>query len=79
LVSIKDTRKGFDAWVKKHPQDDRTAFAFDDPIHGEAYQAFQHPSNPTLYVIGRDGRVVARFEGYTGPNPEVEKAIQAAL
>jgi peroxiredoxin/outer membrane lipoprotein-sorting protein len=79
LVSIKDSRKGFDAWIKKHPQYSDLKFGFDDPVNGQAYEAFAHPNNPTLYIIGRDGRVVAKFEGYTGPNPAVEKAIQSAL
>ncbi len=79
LVSIKDSRKGFDSWVKGHPQYRDLAFAFDNPVNGKAYEAFAHPGNPTLYVIGRDGKVVAKFEGYAGPNPAVEAAIKAAL
>ena len=79
LVSIKDSRKGFDAWIHNHPQYRQLEFGFDDPVHGPAEEAFLHPTNPTLYVIGRDGRVVARFVGYTGPNPAVEEAIKSAL
>jgi len=79
LVSIKDSRKGFDAWVKAHPQFKDLRFEFDDPSNGQAYEAFLHPQNPTLYIIGRDGKVLFRKEGYAGPDPKVENAIKAAL
>lgn len=78
-VAIKDSRKGLIEWVAKHKQYSHIQFAFDDPARSDASKAFQVSATPTVYVIGKDGQVVAEFEGYTGPNPSLEKAITAAL
>ncbi|CAN5701002.1 hypothetical protein BH11ARM2_BH11ARM2_06560 [soil metagenome] len=78
-VAIKDSRKGLDLWRKRHPQIRHVAFAFEDPSHPDASTAFGIAATPTVYVIDREGRVVAHTEGYTGPNPALEEAVREAL
>ncbi len=78
-VSIRDSKKGFDAWVKKHPQYRHIRFAFEDPNHTDISGAYHVRTQPTLYVIGKDGRVTYETEGFTGPNPGIESAIKQAL
>lgn len=78
-VAIKDSRKGFDAWVAKHPQYAHIRFAFEDPLHGTASQTYAVSATPTTYVIGRDGHVVTEFEGFTGSNPRLEEVLASEL
>ncbi len=78
-VAIKDSKTGFDAWVKKHPSYRDVRFAFEDPNHPTVSVAFQVRTQPTVFVIDRAGKIVAEIEGFTGPNPALENAIKTAL
>lgn len=78
-VAIKDSRKGLDVWRKRHPENRHVAFAFEDPNQPLASTAFRVTATPTVYIVGKDGRIAARIEGYTGPDPALEDAIKAAL
>ena len=78
-VAIKDSRKGFLEWVAKHKKYSHIQFAFDDPGQSLSAKAFQVSTTPTVYVIGRDGKVAAEFEGFTGTNAALEEAVRQAL
>jgi peroxiredoxin len=78
-VSIKDSKAGLAAWVKKHPAYSHIHFTFEDPNHPSVSSAYQIRTTPSVYVIGKDGTIVAEIDGFTGPNPALEKAIKAAL
>jgi peroxiredoxin/outer membrane lipoprotein-sorting protein len=78
-VAIKDSRKGLDAWLKKHRQYSHIRFAFEDPNDPRISGAYQVWTQPTVYVIGRDGTIRGEFEGFTGPNPALEQAVTDAV
>ena len=78
-VAIKDSRKGFTEWVGKHKKYSHIQFAFDDPTRSDASKTFKVSATPTVYVIGKDGRIVTEFEGFTGANPALQKAVKSAL
>jgi peroxiredoxin len=44
-----------------------------------AWQAFGVKSIPALFLIGRDGRVLARWNGLPQSHAEVEERVRAAL
>jgi thiol-disulfide isomerase/thioredoxin len=44
-----------------------------------AWQAFEVKSIPTLFLIGRDGRLLARWNGLPKSHDEVEQRVRAAL
>jgi len=78
-VAIKDSRKGFDAWLAKHPQFAHIHFAFEDPLFGTASQTYAVTATPTTYIIARDGHIVTEFEGFTGANRRLEEVLAAEL
>lgn len=78
-VAIKDSRKGFVEWVGEHKKYSHVLFAFDDPTQSLASNAYQVSATPTVYIIGRDGKVVAEFEGFRGTNAAIEEALKNAL
>jgi len=78
-VAIKDSRKGFDAWLGKHPQFANLQFAFEDPLKPLASTGYHVSATPTVYVIDRDGHIVDARAGFAGPTANLEQAIIAAL
>jgi peroxiredoxin len=78
-IGIKDSKAGLDAWLKKHPLYQHIRFAFEDPNGAAVSSAYRVRTTPTVYVIGRNGNIVAEIEGFTGPNPALEAAIKGSL
>lgn len=79
-VHVWDPKEAFDVWLPKHPQFSSLRFVMDPAEYGNdiATKLYQVSGLPTHYVIGRDGRIVKGFLGYSGPASELEKTIQAA-
>jgi peroxiredoxin len=78
-VAIKDSRTGLNAWIKKHPAYRDIRFAFEDPTRLNVSTAYRVQTTPTVFVIDRTGHIAAEIDGYTGPTPTLQKAIQSAL
>jgi len=78
-VAIHDSKKGFDAWVAKHPQFKAIDFAFQDPTQPGPSDVYHVATTPTEYVIDRTGHVAAVHSGFTGPTDELSDAIKLAL
>ena len=78
-VAIRDTKTGFDAWIKRHLQYSHLRFVHEDPLQPTISSSFGIRTTPTLVVIGKDGRIAAKFEGFNGPNPEITRSIERAL
>ena len=78
-IAIKDSKTGFDAWVKKHPQYSDIRFLFEDPNRSTVSSAYKVRTTPTLIIVGRDGRIQTEIDGFTGPNPALGAAIEASV
>lgn len=80
-VHVWDTKEAFAAWLPKHRQFDALNFAIDTAPAGKdiATTLYQTPGLPTHYVIGKDGKIVRGFLGYSGPTPELENVLKATL
>ena len=80
-VCVSDTQAAFDAWLPKHPEYDAITFAIDPPKEGArdvANRLYHVTGIPTQYVIGKDGKVLASFLGYSGPTTDLADALTRA-
>ena len=79
-VCMHDERDRFTAWVDKHPEFSHLHFALDPQQGGQevANKIYGVGSIPAQFVIDRDGKIVATFVGYGGPDPSLENAIKEA-
>lgn len=80
-VHVQDTKENFLRWRQKNPGYPSLRFVVDPAPLGQEvgtrlYKIF---AQPTVYVIGKDGRIAKSFVGYVGPTPALENAIIAAL
>lgn len=80
-VHVQDTKENFARWRQKNPGYPSLRFLIDPAPLGQEigtrlYKIF---AQPTVYVIGKDGRIAQVFVGYVGPTPALENAITAAL
>ena len=78
-VDIWNSRKAFNAWTAATPYR-AIRFVHDDRPQGQdaASLLYHVAATPTEYLIDRDGKIVASFVGYEGPNAELERALEAA-
>ena len=79
-VAIRDSKTGFDQWLGRHSYPD-IQFARDPAPQGKdaATRLYHVSTTPTVYVIDGNGKIVRSIEGFAGPSPELEAAIEAAL
>lgn len=78
-VAIKDSKTGFDAWLKKHRQYSDIRFLYEDPNDPVVSKAYKVRTTPSVFIVGRDGRIQSEIDGFSGPNPAFEAAIQDSL
>jgi peroxiredoxin/outer membrane lipoprotein-sorting protein len=78
-VAINDSKKGFDSWLKKHNYPALT-FLYDPTTKGpqDVTTLYQVTTQPVVYVIGKDGKIVSSFSGFTGPNDRLAQALKLA-
>ena len=79
-LHCQDTKENFQRWLAKYPQYDALHYAVDTAPPGQdvgtrLYKIF---GQPTVYVIGKDGKITKTFVGFSGPTPALESAILAA-
>jgi peroxiredoxin len=79
-VAVRDSKAGFDAWLKKHNYPD-IDFLYEPRPQGQdaASTLYGVSTTPTAYVIDSTGTVVQSIEGYTGPSNELASAVTSAL
>jgi peroxiredoxin len=79
-VDFLESRKDFKKWVEKHKDLDSLTFAFDPTKdeHNIAQRLYIVSITPTVYVIGRDGKVVQTLIGYPGPDDKLDNALKKA-
>ena len=79
-VAIRDSKVGFDQWLGRHSYPDIEFVRDPAPQGADAATTLYHvTTTPTAYVIDGSGKIVRSIEGFAGPSPELEAAIDAAL
>lgn len=80
-VNVWDTQAEFDKWLPTHAQFSDITFAI-DPTKEQgkdvATTLYNVTGIPTQYVIGKDGKVVKSFVGFSGPTEELANTLKAA-
>ena len=84
-VTADDSRESYEGWVARNADKYAFTMAFDPAGKQEwaksVFSLQYHVTGfPTMFVIGRDGKIVKRFESKVTPeSPEATAAIEAAL
>jgi peroxiredoxin len=79
-VAIRDSKTGFDEWLKKHSYQHIQFVRDPDPQGKDAASTlFGVDSTPTAYVIDPKGQVVESIEGYSGSSTELASAVSFSL
>jgi peroxiredoxin len=79
-VDFLESPKTFKKWVSKHQDLDAFTFVL-DPTKDEknvAQRLYTVSITPTVYVIGKDGKIVQTLIGYPGPDNRLEQALKKA-
>jgi peroxiredoxin/outer membrane lipoprotein-sorting protein len=79
-VAIRDSKKGFDLWLKKHSYPD-ISFVIDQKPEGQdvASTLYGVDTTPTAFVIDPSGQIVQSIVGYAGPTEELASAVNTAV
>lgn len=81
-VNVWDDKRAFMQWVPAHKSYDAINFLIDTAQNRSksiASKLYNVTGIPTVYIIGRDGKVVAAKMGYYEDDDAIEKAISSAL
>ncbi len=77
-IATTDTRDRYEDWMAENKGKYALTFAFDDsPGNDIAYSLYQATGMPTTYVIGKDGRVAAAFDGYDDGDTRIHESLKA--
>jgi peroxiredoxin len=79
-VDIWDSKRAFRTWLSRRQGYDSLRFAIDPQPQGRdvATTLYHVSTTPTQYVVDREGKIVAAWAGYEGPDDRFEAALRAA-